>query len=221
MRLLLLEDDRILADGVIQGLRKMGYSVELATTLTEAQSALDTDQFDLAIFDLGLPDGNAVSLIRSIRKSGMQIPIIVLTAWDEVDTKVHALNEGANDYVVKPFELREIEARIRVHVRRSLSQLSDTMVFGDLSVDIGAHKCVYRNEDVALTRLEWLLIKQLLLNAGKIVSKEQLASACYGWDGENESNALEVHIHHLRKKLFPSLITTVRGLGYSIKKDLS
>lgn len=219
MRLLLLEDDKTLAEGIIKGLNRMGYVVELAMNLSQAESALKTDQFELAIFDLGLPDGNAVSLIKKLRKAGQQVPIVVLTAWDDIDTKVLALNEGANDYVVKPFELRELEARIRVHVRKENQQLNDVIICGELSVDIASQQCRFRNKVINLTRLEWLLVKQLALHMGRIVSKEQLESACYGWNGDNESNSLEVHIHHLRKKLDPSLITTIRGLGYRLKDE--
>jgi len=221
MRLLLLEDDKTLAEGIIKGLNRMGYMVELAMNLSQAESALKTDQFELAIFDLGLPDGNAISLIKKLRKAGQQIPIVVLTAWDDIDTKVLALNEGANDYVVKPFELRELEARVRVQVRKANHQLNDIITCGDLSVDIASQQCRFRSKTINLTRLEWILLKQLALHAGKIVSKEQLETACYGWGGDNESNSLEVHIHHLRKKLNPGLITTIRGLGYLLKDQSS
>lgn len=221
MRLLLLEDDKTLAEGIVKGLTRMGYVVELSGNLLQAESAFKTDQFELAIFDLGLPDGNGISLIKKLRKAGKSVPIIVLTAWDDIDTKVSALNEGANDYVVKPFELRELEARIRVQVRKVKSQLADVIACGDLSVDLSSQQCRFRNKVINLTRLEWLLLKQLALHVGKIVSKEQLESACYGWEGDNESNSLEVHIHHLRKKLDPSLIRTIRGLGYLLKDESS
>lgn len=219
MRLLLLEDDKILAEGIVVGLTRMGYVVEHAVNLSQAESALKTDQFELAIFDLGLPDGNAIHLIKKLRKIGSEIPVLVLTAWDDIDTKVAALNEGANDYVVKPFELRELEARIRVQVRKANHQLNDIIQCGELSVDLGSQQCRFRNQVINLTRLEWLVLKQLALHLGKIVSKEQLESACYGWNGDNESNSLEVHIHHLRKKLDPRLITTVRGLGYRLQEE--
>jgi len=221
MRLLLLEDDKILAEGIIIGLTRMGYVVEHAINLSQAESALKTDQFELAIFDLGLPDGNAIQLIKKLRKVGSQLPILVLTAWDDIDTKVSALNEGANDYVVKPFELRELEARIRVQVRKANHQLNDVIQCGELSVDLASQQCRFHSQVINLTRLEWLVLKQLALHLGKIVSKEQLESACYGWNGDNESNSLEVHIHHLRKKLDPRLITTVRGLGYRLQEESS
>lgn len=221
MRLLLLEDDSLLAEGIINGLTRMGYVVEPAVNLSQADSALKTDEFELAIFDLGLPDGNAVSLIKALRKAGNPIPIVVLTAWDDIDTKVLALNEGANDYVVKPFELRELEARIRVQVRKANAQLSDLITCGELSVDLSSPQCRFKGKRVTLTRLEWLLLKQLALHMGKIVSKEQLETACYGWSGENESNSLEVHMHHLRRKLDSNVIKTIRGLGYVLKGEAS
>lgn len=221
MRLLLLEDDKYLAEGIIKGLGRMGYLVELAANLSEAESALRTDKFDLAIFDLGLPDGNAVPLIKKLRKAGQEIPILVLTAWDDIDTKVLALNEGANDYVVKPFELRELEARIRVQVRKANQHLNDIITCGQLNIDLSSQECRFRDKTINLTRLEWLLLKQLALHKGKIVSKEQLASACYGWGGEHESNSLEVHIHHLRKKIDGNLISTIRGLGYRLQDESS
>lgn len=221
MRLLLLEDDSLLAEGIINGLTRMGYVVELAINLSQAEMALKTDEFELAIFDLGLPDGNAVSLITALRKVGNPIPIVVLTALDDIDTKVLALNEGANDYVVKPFELRELEARIRVQVRKANAQLSDLITCGELSVDLSSQQCRFKGKRVTLTRLEWLLLKQLALHMGKIVSKEQLETACYGWSGENESNSLEVHMHHLRRKLDSNVIKTIRGLGYVLKGEAS
>lgn len=220
MRILLLEDDSILAEGIIKGLSQMGYLVELCVSLSQAKNALLTDTFEVTIFDLGLPDGNAVKLIKEIRQSGDKTPIIVLTAWDDIEVKLLALNEGANDYVVKPFELRELEARIRVQHRKIQHHLNDTICCGKLEVDLASQRCHYDQEPIHLTRLEWLLLKQLALNIGRIVSKEQLENACYGWNGENESNSVEVHIHHLRKKLSPDLIKTIRGLGYILKEDL-
>ena len=181
MRLLLLEDDKHLAEGIIKGLGRMGYLVELAANLSEAESALRTDKFDLAIFDLGLPDGNAVPLI----------------------------------------ELRELEARIRVQVRKANQHLNDIITCGQLNIDLSSQECRFRDKMINLTRLEWLLLKQLALHKGKIVSKEQLASACYGWGGEHESNSLEVHIHHLRKKIDGNLISTIRGLGYRLQDESS
>ena len=172
MRLLLLEDDKHLAEGIIKGLGRMGYLVELAANLSEAESALRTDKFDLAIFDLGLPDGNAVPLIK-------------------------------------------------VQVRKANQHLNDIITCGQLNIDLSSQECRFRDKMINLTRLEWLLLKQLALHKGKIVSKEQLASACYGWGGEHESNSLEVHIHHLRKKIDGNLISTIRGLGYRLQDESS
>ncbi|PTB85380.1 DNA-binding response regulator [Pseudidiomarina aestuarii] len=219
MRILLLEDHQSLAEGIIQGLGRMGYVVDHCLTLAQADAALSTDRFDLAIFDLGLPDGRSVSLIKQLRKAGNRLPVIVLTAFDDLESKLSALNEGANDYVVKPFELRELEARIRAQLRSQTQQVNDTVTCGELTVDLAAQQCRVGEQTIHLTRLEWLIMKQLALNLGKIVSKEQLESACYGWGGDNESNSLEVHLHHLRKKLPANTIHTARGLGYRLSES--
>lgn len=221
MRLLLVEDDQEIASGVIERLSRMGYNVEYCVTGSQAKQALSTDEFALAIFDLGLPDGIAIPTIRSVRQKGLTLPILVLTAWDQIETKVDALNAGADDYMVKPFDVRELEARIRALVRRNHARQTDVLAIADISLDLTNYQCEYKGEPVDLTQREWLLLKEFMLNPNRILTKDHLEAVCYGWDSEVESNALEVHIHHLRKKFDRSLIRTVRGMGYQLSKGSS
>ena len=216
MRLLLVEDDSLIASGIVSGLAKQGYHVDHCSTGRQAESALATDQFALIIFDLGLPDGSAIPLIQRLKKQGLITPILVLTAWDQIDKKVAALDAGADDYMVKPFDLRELEARLRVLVRRQQTRQDDQLQFADLSMDLAAQTASYRGQPLELTRYEWLILKEFMLQPKRIISRDKLEAVCYGWSGEVESNALEVHIHHLRKKTDKHLIRTIRGLGYML-----
>ncbi|WP_258807518.1 response regulator [Pseudidiomarina sp. CB1] len=219
MRLLLIEDDRLIAEGIVSGLKKLGYHVEHCTTQNQATSALSTDTFQLLILDLGLPDGLAIPFIAKVKSAGLDAPILVLTAWDDVDKKVAALDAGADDYMVKPFDLRELEARIRVLVRRHQGRQSDELQWRNLTIDLATQDVRVDDEVVTLTRREWLLLKEFMLNPKRILSREHLESVLYGWDSEVESNAIEVHLHHLRKKLGRTLLRNVRGVGYILNQD--
>lgn len=219
MRILLVEDDELIAQGIISGLHKQGYQVEHCSTKRQAESALATDTFQLIIFDLGLPDGVAIPLIHQLKENGLASPILVLTAWDTVDQKLAALNAGADDYVVKPFDLRELEARIRVLVRRQQGRQHDQLQWRTLTMDLATQEVRNDDELVPLTRREWLLLKEFMLNPKRILSREHLESVVYGWESEIESNAIEVHLHHLRKKLGKDLLRNVRGVGYLLNND--
>lgn len=216
MRILLVEDDDLIASGIVSGLTARGYHVDHCTTGNQAEAALHTDQFQLLIFDLGLPDGLAIPLIQRLKQSGLRSPILVLTAWDQIDRKVAALDAGADDYMVKPFDLRELEARIRVLVRRQQTRSNDVREYAGVSMDLAQQTASYLGQSLLLTRREWLLLKEFLLNPKRILSRERLESVCYGWDGDIESNTIEVHIHHLRKKTDKGLIRNVRGMGYML-----
>lgn len=219
MRILLIEDDMLIAEGIVAGLTKLGYHVDHCISRQQAESALRTDKFQLLILDLGLPDGLAIPLIEKLKTQGTSAPILVLTAWDDVDKKVAALDAGADDYMVKPFDLRELEARIRVLVRRHQGRQNDKLRWRNLLIDLASHDVYIDERAVPLTRREWLILKEFMLNPKRILSREHLESVVYGWEADVESNAIEVHLHHLRKKLGRDLLRNVRGVGYILNQS--
>ena len=214
MRLLLVEDDALLVQGVAGALERMGYRVEHCENGQQAMLALSQGPFDCVVLDLGLPDGLALPVIKAFRASNNTTPILVLTAYDHLDIKLQALNAGADDYVLKPCDVREIEARIRVLVRRRGQLHSDTLSIGSVSLDLQTWECRYAGAVVNLTRREFLLLKEFLLHQGKILSRQHLDEINAGWLGETESNSVEVHIHNIRRKISRALIRNVRGVGY-------
>ena len=190
--------------------------------LAEADNGIDAIQLlkntpcQLMILDLGLPDGFALDLIRQLRQSGVSMPILVLTAQSQLDTKLTALNSGADDYLVKPIDVLELEARIRVLSRRQQQRRDDSLQLAGINLNLHNHQCQFQQQDVSLTRREFMLLKEFMLKPDRILSRQQLEELSYGWDGDTESNAIEVHIHNLRKKLSPEVIKTVRGVGYML-----
>ena len=216
MRILLVEDDELLAQGMVTRLKHMGYQPEHCTTGKQALQAAQASSFALMILDLGLPDGFALDLIRQLRQSGVSMPILVLTAQSQLDTKLTALNSGADDYLVKPIDVLELEARIRVLSRRQQQRRDDSLQLAGISLNLHNHQCQFQQQDVSLTRREFMLLKEFMLKPDRILSRQQLEELSYGWDGDTESNAIEVHIHNLRKKLSPEVIKTVRGVGYML-----
>ncbi|WP_417704352.1 response regulator [Rheinheimera aquimaris] len=216
MRILLAEDNILLAKGMITSLKRLGYQVEHCTQGKHALQALSGSEFSLLILDLGLPDGFAISIIKTLRKTGQTLPILVLTAQDALETKLDAFNSGADDYVVKPVDVLELEARVRVLSRRNTLRRDDVLAVAEVCLDAANMQCSYQGQAVSLTRREFMLLKDFMLHPDRILSRRYLDELCHGWDGETESNALEVHIHSLRKKLHPQLIKTIRGLGYML-----
>jgi DNA-binding response OmpR family regulator len=216
MRILLVEDDELLAKGMITRLKRLGYQPELCTTGKQAVLAAQNSDFSLMILDLGLPDGFALDLIRQFRQSGVSMPILVLTAQDQLETKLIALNSGADDYLVKPIDVMELEARIRVLCRRQQQRTDDNLQLAGINLNLNNHHCQFQQQDVTLTRREFMILKEFMLKPDRILSRQQLEELSYGWDGDTESNAIEVHIHNLRKKLAPEVIKTVRGVGYML-----
>jgi DNA-binding response OmpR family regulator len=216
MRILLVEDDLALAQGMITSLKRMGYQPEHCINGKQALQALTDSQFALLILDLGLPDGFAIEVLKILRKTGHSLPVLVLTAQDDVETKVSAFNQGADDYVVKPVDVLELEARIRALSRRQAARRDDVLTVADVSLDLANMHCTHRQHNVSLTRREFMLLKDFMLQPNRIFSRRQLEELCHGWEGETESNTIEVHIHSLRKKLDPQLIKTIRGVGYML-----
>jgi DNA-binding response OmpR family regulator len=216
MRLLLVEDDELLGDGIQAGLSQDGYTVDWVVDGQRALDVLRREEFALVVLDIGLPYRSGLDVLRCLRKEGSTVPILILTARDTLQDRVEGLDAGADDYLVKPFDLPELLARLRALRRRQAGRPSNVIVHGELMVDSATHSVRLSGEPVLLSRREFALLTALLENRGRVLSKERLEDNLYGWEGEVESNALEVHVHHLRRKLGNELIRTVRGVGYTI-----
>lgn len=214
MRVLLLEDEPGLSDAVATHLQGHGFSVDAVTSIAHARSALAVGGFDIAIFDLSLPDGDGVGLLRSLRQQANPIPVVIMTARDQISDRIRGLDAGADDYLVKPFDLNEMLARLQAVLRRYGGNPAPVLQFGELAIDRVAHRVRMRGDDVRLTAKEWAVLDRLLTRPDSVVRKEQIEEALYSFNDEIESNTLEVYISRLRKKLGRDRIETVRGLGY-------
>lgn len=219
MKILLVEDDRLLGDGIHTGLAQAGFAVDWAQDGRAGETALLSQTYDAAILDLGLPHLSGLELLRNTRTAKNPVPILILTARDTVADRIAGLDAGADDYLTKPFDLGELQARLRALVRRANSQVAAVITLGALQLDSAAHRVSWAGKPVGLSAREFSILQQLLLNAGRVLSKATLEEKLYGWGDEIESNAIEVFIHHLRRKLSPELIRTVRGVGYMIAKE--
>ncbi|BAN49846.1 response regulator [Metapseudomonas resinovorans] len=216
MRLLLVEDDNALGAGVRAGLRQEGYTIDWLTDGASALHALQNETFDLAILDLGLPRLDGVQVLQRLRAGGATLPVLVLTARDALEDRIIGLDAGADDYLVKPFDLTELKARLRALLRRSAGRAQMLIEHAGVVLDPASQQVSYQGQPVPLTPKEYQLLHELLSQPGKVLTRERLVQTLYGWDEEAESNTLEVHIHHLRKKLSSDLIRTVRGIGYLV-----
>ncbi|WP_148254740.1 response regulator [Aidingimonas lacisalsi] len=215
MRVLLVEDDPLLGDGIKSALLREGYAVDWMTHGCDALAALRTEAFSLVVLDLGLPDIDGIEVLTEMRRlSGL--PILILTARDTVDARIRGLDSGADDYVMKPFDLQELLARLRVITRRAEGRASQRLELGNLSIDEASHRVIWYGQEISLGRREFALLLELARHHDQVLPRPRLESLLYGWGEELESNALEVHVHHLRKKLGKSLIVTVRGIGYRL-----
>lgn len=219
MRILLAEDDVLLGDGIEQAIVQSGLTIERVHDGQCAILAIKNDEFDLLILDLGLPKKDGIEVLKTIRKEKSNIPVLVLTARDAIEDKVMGLDSGADDYMTKPFERSELLARVRALLRRHSGRTTEKLVFKEIEIDIASHQVYYQKQLINLARREYILLSQLIQNNGRVLTREQLETSLYGWNDDVESNALEVHIHHLRKKLYPALIKTIRGVGYIISDD--
>lgn len=218
MRVLLAEDDASLGDGVCVGLGQAGISVSWVRYAREAIEALATRAFDILILDLGLPDLDGISVLRAIHRQGTEIPVLILTARDAISDRVGGLDAGADDYLVKPFDLDELAARLRALARRGREGATRELRQGDIVLNPDTHVVTRNGEAVDLTRGEFAVLQTLLGNRGRVISRARLQESLYGWGDAAESNVVEVHIHHLRKKLGDDLIRTLRGIGYVIDR---
>ena len=218
MRILLVEDDPQLGDGLMIGLRQAGFAVDWLRDGNAADQALQSETFDLVVLDLGLPKLSGMDVLQRARSRDLATPILILTARDATGDKVAGLDAGADDYLVKPIDLDELTARIRALTRRSAGRAAPLLIHGDLALDPAAHCVTLAGQPVELSSREFSLLQMLLESAGRVLTRSQLEQSVYGWRDEPDSNALEVHIHHLRKKLGSDLIRTLRGVGYTIAK---
>lgn len=218
MRILLVEDDELLGDGLQAGLRHCGFSADWLRDGEAARSALRSEDYAAVVLDLGLPRLDGLALLRALRAGGNPVPVLVLTARDKIVDKVNGLDSGADDYLVKPVDLDELAARLRALVRRAAGQAVPLLTVGDLELDPAARRVRLNGEPVELPAKELAVLEMLMRNAGKVISKGQLEAALYGWGEGVESNAVEVHIHHLRRKLGAHTIRTLRGVGYLLEK---
>lgn len=216
MRILLVEDDPLIGDATLSRLRKAHHSVEWARNGLDAEAALIAGEFDVAILDLGLPGKDGLEVLREIRALGRTTPVIALTARDGVAARVAGLDDGADDYLVKPFDMDELIARCRALARRSNRRVESTISGGGITLNTANNQVEYNQLPVTVSPNEFRVLQCLLESKGKVVSKERLAEVVYGWDGEAESNTIEVYVSQLRKKLSHDAIRTLRGVGYIV-----
>jgi two-component system response regulator QseB len=218
MRLLLIEDDTLLGDGIRAGLMQANYAIDWVTDGDAGELALKTETYDALILDLTLPKKEGLKVLKDLRLRGDRLPVLILTARDTIQDKVIGLDSGADDYLVKPFDLDELTARLRALLRRQSGRATPCLEHGNLTLDPAAHTVTTEGHLVPLSQREFAILQTLLENAGKVLSRGRLEESLYSWDEMIESNAVEVHIHHLRKKLGKDLIQTVRGVGYLVQK---
>lgn len=218
MRILLVEDDPLLGDGVRAGVAQEGYAVDWVQDGKSALAALEAERYDLVLLDLGLPRMSGLDVLAALRSRGNGVPVLILTARDRVADRVAGLDAGADDYLVKPFDLDELAARVRALARRQAGRAEPVIRHGDIVLDPAAHSVTLDGTPVELSPREFGVLRELLQNAGTVLSKARLEQSLYGWDQELGSNAVEVHIHHLRRKLGTHLIKTLRGIGYTVEK---
>lgn len=220
MRILLVEDDRLLGDGLKAGLTQAGYAVDWLRDGEAAVAALSAEAFAAVVLDLGLPRRDGLSVLQWLRGRHDATPVLILTARDQLEDKVRGLDLGADDYVLKPFDLDEVAARLRALVRRAHGRPEPVLTLGEVELNPAARTVTRAGQPVELTTREFDLLHLLLGNAGRVLTRRSLEEQLYTWDEAVDSNALEVHIHHLRRKLGSDLIRTVRGVGYMATASL-
>lgn len=216
MRILLVEDDELLGSGLSVALTRAHYPHEWTRDGRSALNAALGSEFDLVILDLGLPNLDGMEVLRQIRARGYTLPVLILSARDATRDRVSGLNAGADDYLVKPFDLDELLARVHAIERRRSGGSTNQLRHGGLVLDLAAMSVTYAGAQVDLQRREFMLLKKLIESPNQVFSRAQLEESIYGWEGDVESNAIDVHVHHLRRKLYPEVVKTVRGVGYRI-----
>lgn len=216
MRVLLVEDDHVLGAAIRDHLAAEGHGVDWMKRIDDAMLAIDAVGYELVLLDLGLPDGRGLSILEALRERGNNVPVIIATAQDQIAMRIEGLNSGADDYLVKPFDLNEMSARLDAVARRSAGSGSSEIVIGDVKVDLGRKIIQRKSRPVVLTSREWAVLERLLRNRGGVVPKPDIEDSLYEFGAEIESNAVEVYVSRLRKKLGRELILTIRGIGYQV-----
>ncbi|HBN16291.1 MAG: DNA-binding response regulator [Gammaproteobacteria bacterium] len=217
MRVLLVEDDESLANGILTALRSESYTIDPVNDGRSALHAVSSEHFDLVILDLGLPKLDGLSVLRAMRDRSLRTPVLILTARDGIKDRIAGLDAGADDYLIKPFDTDELKARLRALLRRSAGRAAPIIEMRDVTLNPGNQQVTYQGQMISLSRNEYLLLHELLSQPDRVLTRDQLEQCLYGWADDVDSNTLEVHIHHLRKKLYPQLIRTLRGVGYMIE----
>ncbi|MDR2220435.1 MAG: response regulator transcription factor [Methylobacillus sp.] len=217
MRILVVEDDVLLGDAIQAGLKQAGFAADWVRDGMLADQVLATEAFDAVVLDIGLPRLSGLEALRRLRDRKGTTPVLLLTARDTVDDRIQGLDAGADDYLIKPFDMGELAARLRALIRRSGGTAAPVLQVGDITLDPSAHTVMHGDDAVNLSATEFALLHALMLGAGKVLSRAQLGEKLYAWGEEIESNAIEVHVHHLRRKLYPELIETIRGVGYLVR----
>ena len=219
MRLLLVEDDSLLGEGLHTGLQREQYNVDWVKNGETAVCALQDTEYDCIILDIGLPKMSGIEVLKKTRSLGNNIPVLILTAQDALASRIEGLDSGADDYLAKPFEFDELCARLRALIRRARGLPEQIISYRNIQLDPAAHSVTRDGEPVQLSRREFGLLEELLSSKGRVLSRPQLEDKLYSWGDEIESNAIEVHIHHLRKHFGADLIKTIRGVGYTVPRD--
>jgi len=217
MRLLLIEDDEILGDGIVVGLKEFSYITDWLRDGRHMESAVASTEYDAIILDLNLSGDSGLTLLGKLRNMGKTLPVLILTAMDTLDDKVKGLDQGADDYMIKPFDLDELAARLRALIRRDHGRAIPLLQHNDLVMNLAEHRVVKGSTIIDLSAREFSLLQLLMENSGKALSKRKIEDNIYAWGDEIESNSIEVHIHNIRKKIGPDFIKTIRGVGYLIK----
>ena len=218
MKLLIVEDDPDLAEGLMTALKNESFIVSHAALGQEAEKRVTQFEPDIVILDLGLPDMDGLDVLQTIRKKNQSMPVLILTARGDITNKVKALDNGADDYLAKPFEMMELLARLRVISRRLNTSVTSQITIGEVVLDVVAHTLLINGEEIRLPKKEYMTLKILMEEAGRVKTKTMLEDNLYDWGETIGSNAIEVHISNLRKKLPPNFIQTIRGIGYTVKK---
>jgi two-component system response regulator QseB len=218
MRALVVEDDPMIGRAVVAGLHEQGYAVDWVRDGHEAELALAHAVYDVALLDLGLPRRDGLEVLKGVRRAKNDLPVLIITARDSVADRIAGLDSGADDYLVKPFDLDELLARTRAVIRRHGGRGQSEIVYGVLSVDPVQRRVLFRGAEVELSPREFAVLEALMKEPGAVVSRERLEDAVYGWGEEIGSNSIEVHVHHLRRKLASDLIRNVRGVGYRVAR---
>ena len=219
MRLLLIEDNESIGKGLHTGLKLAGYAVDWVKDGDMALSAFRTGEYDIAVLDLGLPKRSGIEVLQEIRAHGKALPVLILTAKDSTDDKILGLDSGADDYMLKPFEFDELKARLRALIRRSSGRANPVLRYTDIEIDPASHTVSKNGEIVDLSPKAFEIFLALVENQGRVMSRNRLEESMYSWKDEIESNAVEVHIHQIRKKLGSKVIRTIRGVGYIMDKE--